>query len=482
MPMTMQHQNPYDGDEKRPNVIWFMVDQMRMHAMSIAGDPNVHTPNLDRLVRDGTWFKNAVSGFPLCCPARGSFITGQYPHKCVPGHEFGMAEETETIADVFNANGYDTSYFGKWHLNGWHEGYGRGGWNLVEKERRGRFKTWVGYENNNSQYDCWVHGHRDESDVDLYKLPGHETDCLTDLMLDHIETHKDESFFSVCSVQPPHDPYSAPAEFAGNHNPANLSLRPNVPPIPRIEEQARQTLAGYYALIEHIDYNVGRVLDKLYELGIDDHTYIVFFSDHGDQHGSHGFTHKMTPLEESIRVPMMIWGGRRYNYRGRAQVPQVMNHIDVPTTTLGLCGIAPGKDMVGYDYSPIPRSIAWGRGACEDAPTEAYLQCVVPTQHGPSIDLPWRGIVTQDGWKYVAIEGQPLYMYNLNEDPYELHNMAHHAHAKGKRKELNNKLAEWIEKTDDSFTLPEFNDHGQPELTMSATEEYKQSMQWYERS
>jgi arylsulfatase A-like enzyme len=211
----MQHQDPYAGTDKKPNVIWFMVDQMRAQAMSIAGDPNIHTPNLDRLCRDGTWFKNAVSGFPLCCPARGSFITGQYPHKCVPGHEFGMDSALETVADPFNEAGYHTAYLGKWHLNGWHEGYGRGGWHIIDKERRGRFQTWIGYENNNSQFDCWVHGHDGNQDVELYKLPGHETDALTDMLLEQIEKHKDENFFHVCSVQPPHDPYSAPAQWAG---------------------------------------------------------------------------------------------------------------------------------------------------------------------------------------------------------------------------------------------------------------------------
>ena len=138
--------------------------------------------------------------------------------------------------------------------------------------------------------------------------------------------------------------------------------------------------------------------------------------------------------------------------------------------------------MQGYDYSPLIRQAPWdGRPACDDAPTEAYLQCVVPTQHGPSIDLPWRGIVTEDGWKYVAIEGQPLYMYDLSEDPYELHNMAHHAEYKNKRHELNTLLQTWIDKTDDTFTLPEFNDIGQPVLANTVTEEFKKTGNSYTR-
>jgi arylsulfatase A-like enzyme len=192
----------------------------------------------------------------------------------------------------------------------------------------------------------------------------------------------------------------------------------------------------------------------------------------------------MTPLEESIRVPMMIWGGRRYNYRPRTQVDYVINHVDVPVTTLGLCGLKPKTQVDGYDYSPIVRKKPWGDPvpACADAPEEALLQCVVPTQHGPSIDLPWRGIVTRDGWKYVALEGQPLYLYNLNEDPYELHNMAHHAHAKGQRRALNERLRNKIAEAGDSFTLPAFTETGSPVLAEQATAAFKESAQWYERN
>jgi arylsulfatase A-like enzyme len=160
----------------------------------------------------------------------------------------------------------------------------------------------------------------------------------------------------------------------------------------------------------------------------------------------------------------------------------VMNHVDVPVTTLGLCGLQTKSQAAGYDYSPIIRKKPRGdNSACEDAPEEAYLQCVVPTQHGPSIDLPWRGIVTRDGWKYVALEGQPLYLYDLNEDPYELHNMAHHAHARDKRHEMNERLSTWIDKTDDSFTLPVFTQQGNPELSQQVTDEFKDKLHWHEK-
>ena len=74
----------------RPNIIWFIDDQHRAQAAGYMGDPNLATPNLDRLAQEGINFTQAVSGFPLCCPYRGSMLTGRYPHHCVPGHEYQL--------------------------------------------------------------------------------------------------------------------------------------------------------------------------------------------------------------------------------------------------------------------------------------------------------------------------------------------------------------------------------------------------------
>ena len=94
-------------------MIWVLTDQQRAMMLSCNGDPNVHTPNIDALADMGVNFTRAVSGYPLCCPFRGSMLTSRYPHECVPGHEYQMPPEMPTIADVFNENGYHTAYFGK---------------------------------------------------------------------------------------------------------------------------------------------------------------------------------------------------------------------------------------------------------------------------------------------------------------------------------------------------------------------------------
>ncbi len=439
------------------NAIWVFGDQHRAQALSCNGDPNLSTPNLDRLAAEGQNCDRAVSGFPLCCPFRGSLLTSRYPHECVPGHEYPLPPDMPTVADVFNDHGFDTAYFGKWHLGGFKERNGRAAHYIIPPDQRGHFNTWIGYENNNSQWDCWVHGGAGE-DAFHYRLPGYETDALTDMLIDYIRRQGEARaagqttpFFAVLSVQPPHNPYVAPEPWMARHVPGQIALRPNVPPVGWVEARARRELAGAYAQIENLDWNFGRVRRALAEAGLDLDTHILFFSDHGDIHGSHGQFLKTAPWEESIRVPFII-GGLHPQYEGRTGRPDVLiNHVDVAPTTLGLCGIDKPDWMRGYDYSGIRLKSRPQVGV----PDSAFIQSVIPTGHGDSVDRPWRAVVTRDGWKYVVLEGQPWLMFNLNDDPYELANLAHNTRFGTERKHLQDRLAQWIDETGDCFVLPE---------------------------
>lgn len=438
--------------QKKPNVIWIMSDQQRAMLLSCNGDPNVNTPNIDTLAALGVNFTRAVGGFPLCCPFRGSMLTGRYPHHCVPGHEYRLPPEMPTIADVFNENGYHTAYFGKWHLDGFHERDGRAAMHIIPPERRGHFQSWVGYENNNSQYDCWVHGGEGERAFH-YRLPGYETDCLTDLLLEYLDGRKEseQPFFAVLSVQPPHNPYIAPPEYMRRHNPATMRMRPNVPEVAAIQERARREYAGACAMVENMDDNVGRIRRKLEETGMLDNTHILYFSDHGDMHGSQGLFLKTNPYEESVRVPFILSGGRtHYGVRSSARVDYPLNHVDIAPTTLGLCGIKKPDWMEGTDYSAVRLG-----GPLPEYPDSAYIQSVIPTGHQNSTEFAWRGVVTRDGWKYVCFENMPWLLFNLNDDPYEQVNMAHNSLYKDKRHELNERLRRWVEETGDRFPVPE---------------------------
>lgn len=443
----------------RKNVLWILSDQQRAQALGICGDPNVSTPNLDMLSKTGVHFTGAVSGFPLCCPFRGSMLTGLYPHKAVPGHEERLNPNQKTIAHVMNENGYDTFYLGKWHLDGFHESEGRAAHHIIPPERRGGFKTWVGFENNNSQWDSWVHGGEGENAFHC-RLDGYETDALTDRMLTYLDEKGQQKkqgdgtpFFAVLSVQPPHDPYIAPPEDMARHNAGTVQFRENVPNVPRVRAQAADELSGYYAMIENLDRNIGRILENLRKNDLYFDTHIVFFSDHGDMLGSHGQFRKMTPHEEAVRVPFIISGESPmgYNSRGCGKLPDVLiNHADIAPTTLGLCDIPVPDWMQGVDYAHY-RVLDHKRF---EEPDSAYLQSVIPTMHGDSVDRPWRGVITKDGYKYVCFAGIPWLMFNLNEDPLEQVNIAFNTIYRKKLIELNEKVRAWSVKLDDPFDIP----------------------------
>ena len=205
-------------------------------------------------------------------------------------------------------------------------------------------------------------------------------------------------------------------------------------------------------MVENLDWNVGRIRRKLEELGLAENTHILFFSDHGDMHGSHGMFHKTNPYEESIRVPFIMSGG--YSHYGvcagrKADYP--ISSVDIAPTTLGLCGIPVPEWMQGTDYSALRTK--WNPGV--EYPDSAYIQSVIPTRHGDSTDSAWRGVITRDGWKYVCLPNTPWLMFNLNEDPYELANLAHNTVFNAKRIELNERLRKWVHDTGDDFPVPE---------------------------
>lgn len=344
--------------------------------------------------------------------------------------------------------GYDCGYTGKWHLDGHND------MSFVPRERRGRFDTWVGYENNNAQYDCWVHGHdtqgRDDTKALAEKLDGYETDVLTEHFLNFLEKPRTQPFFGILSVQPPHDPHNAPEAFLKNYDPATLELRPNVPPVSSVEERAREDLAGYYAQIENLDENVGRILNFLDTCGLSENTWVFFFSDHGDMHGSHGYWRKSSPWEESVRIPFIVKAPKHITH-APASTPSPLNHVDIAPTALGLCGLDVPDTMMGTDWSHI---FDTQKQPTSKPPRSAYLQQVFRKRFD-CLNRTWRGVRTDDGWKYVCLEGQPLGMFNLNEDPYELNNLAFKDPFNDKREELQAELAKWIEQTGDSFTPPE---------------------------
>ena len=269
-------------------------------------------------------------------------------------------------------------------------------------------------------------------------------------------------FFAVLSVQPPHGPNVPPTNppyGVPRIHPADIELRRNVPVNPRLEQRARLNLAGYYAMIENLDYNIGRIRAALTDMAVDRDTYVVFFSDHGDMMGSHGQFGKSAPWEEAIRVPFIVHrAGGAYNMRvGSSDAP--LNHVDIAPTSLGLCGIAKPEAMAGYDYSAhcIRVDAAEYRGASrpDREPQSAYLQQIPPKLHAHTVNRPWRAVVTRDGWKYACTPGSDWMLFDTANDPYEQANYVFDAACQEQKEHCHRLLAHWIESTGDRFPLPD---------------------------
>lgn len=435
----------------RTNVIWIFGDQHRGQALGYRGDPNVATPRLDALAEEGVSYDRAITNCPLCSPARGTLLTGRYPHAAVSGHQRQLDPKQPTIAHAFNDAGYHTAYFGKWHLDGFDEATGLAGLHEVPKERRGGFQQWLGYENNNAPWDCRVHGDHPGYQKPT-RLQGFETDALTDLFIEHLEGRAEAGspFFASLSVQPPHDPYLAPAGFNRGRNAGSIVLRANVPPIARCDEQARRELSGYYSSIENLDYNVGRIVDALDQTRLADDTIIMFFSDHGDQLGSHGQFRKTGPFQESLSVPLIISGQRkRYKYM-YPNSGHAVSLVDLVPTTLSLCDLPIPGWVQGSDFSA---TFARERST-PPPPVAAFFGLFEPTGHPNSMDRAFRGVISGDGWKYVVVEGSPFMLHNLNEDPYEQANHVFNPCYSEERERLHGMLKRHLDKVSDPFVLP----------------------------
>ncbi|MBT4504565.1 MAG: sulfatase [Gemmatimonadetes bacterium] len=411
-----------------PNVVLVFGDQWRAQATGYAGNPNVETPHLDRLARESVNFTHAISGCPVCSPARASLLTGQLPltHRVIV-NDVCLNDESTSLADAFKGAGYDAGYIGKWHV----DGHGRS--NYIPPERRQGFDYWKVLEcthdyNNSPYYAC-------DSEEKLC-WEGYDAIAQTRDAQDYIRDRDGEKpFLLVLSWGPPHAPYhTAPEKYREMYRPEEIELAPNVPETHA--EIAREQLAGYYAHCTALDDCVGDLLDTLDEEGIADDTIFLFFSDHGDMIGAHGMDKKQKPWEESIRIPFLF----RYPGllgRGGKEVDALIDLPDVMPTLLSLCDIPIPDSVEGLDYS------AYLQGGEDPSDGSALLTCPHPFgQWWPGLGgRAYRGLRTQR-YTYARVLEGPWLLYDNREDPYQQTNLI----GKKEHRDLLYELDAWLQR------------------------------------
>ena len=310
---------------RQPNVVVFLTDDQGWGDLSIHGNRNLSTPNVDSLVRDGATFGNFYV-CAVCAPTRAEFLTGRYhPRTGVSGVSRGegrLNPDETTIADVFKSAGYATGAFGKWH-NGTQTPY--------HPNDRG-FDEFYGFTSGH-----WGHYFSPPLDHNGKKVrgKGYVVDDFTDHALKFIRANKGKPFFCYIPYNTPHSPMMIDDRFYERFKDLDPGMRHRDPE----REDVMMTRAAL-AMCENIDWNVGRVLKQLDRLKLRDDTIVIYFCDNGPNsyRWNGGMKGRKGSVDEGgLRSPLFVrWPN---GIQAGTRVPQVTGAIDLLPTIAGLAGV-----------------------------------------------------------------------------------------------------------------------------------------------
>ncbi len=437
---------------ERPNIVFLISDDQRPDTIHALGNKIIRTPNLDRLVKRGTTFTRATCAHPLCVPVRAEILTGctgfkNGVHPPISQPDLNLA----TWPNTMRLAGYHTWWVGKWHIAGRPSTRGFA-------DSLGLFSS--GQRPPNPQYDYRsqeVTGYRGwmfQTD-DRRLMPEHGYGLTPDISaqfadaaIEFIRRAPAEPFFLQVNFTAPHDPLLIPTSYKNAYDPASIPLPGNflprhpfdhgnysgrdekLLPWPRTPEAIRSDLAVYYAVISHLDEQVGRILDALDETGQRQNTIIIYSSDHGLALGSHGLMGKQNMYEHTINVPFILAGpGIPEGERQEAQCYL----RDLFPTVCELTGVSIPESVQGKSLVPI---------------LHRQVSEVYPFIVGYFRDV--QRMIRKGHWKFVRypkINHEQL--FDLNSDPLEMHSLIGTAEHQAKADELRVELSDWLRDHDD---------------------------------
>ncbi len=367
----------------KPNILFLIADDQRFDTIGALGNPDIRTPNLDRLVMRAASFTHAhipggTSG-AVCMPSRAMFNTGRTLFH-IENEGQNIPSTHTTLGEAFRNAGYTAFGTGKWH-NGtasYARSFNAGGsiffggmwdhWNVpvCHYDPSGRYGNTVDitpdffYGNRTVKVNC-----------DTIRPGYHSTELISDTAKNFIENYGGQDpFLCYVSFMAPHDPRTMPEKFKRMYDPEKIKLPPNympehsfdfgirdirdevLAPYPRTETEVKRHTAEYYAMISHLDDAVGGILETLEKKGLTGNTIVVFTGDNGLAVGQHGLMGKQNHYEHSIRVPLIFAGP------GIPQGQRIDNYaylLDILPTLCGLCGIPVPPSVEGNDLTPMMR-------------------------------------------------------------------------------------------------------------------------------
>ncbi len=451
--------HPTVDRETRPNIVLIIIDDLGWMDTGVYGSSFYETPNIDRLLLSGARFTQFYTASPVCSPTRASIMTGKHPARLQITNWIG-GEQSErllqadylrqlplkevTLGEAFKEAGYATGYIGKWHLGA--EGY------LPDMQG---FDTAIAV-NHAGQPGSYFYPYEND-DWPVTNVPGLEdgapgdylTDRLTDKALEYLDKHADEPFLLIFSHYAVHTPLQSKDSVTRSYEAKAAALprteRPAIlPEGTRAQTKQRQDHAVYAGMIESTDESVGRVLDKLEELGIASHTVVVFMSDNGGLStlvkGRTSMPTSNLPLragkgwlyEGGIRAPLIVrWPGMMVGLRA---IEQPAVSMDLYPTLLEIAGIQtrPMQHVDGVSLVPVLEG--WS------GPKREALFWHFPHYHG-SGNVP-SGAVRVGDYKLVEwFEDGRIELYDLAGDVGETEDLA--ATMPEKAEELRTLLDDW---------------------------------------
>lgn len=413
--------------QNRPNIIYIMTDQQSAIAMSCAGNPDVHTPNMDRLAAHGVRFTNAYTAMPLSGPARAAMFTGYMPS------ESGMLENEMPLADSLRHNtlgtlvrnaGYDCAYAGKWHVNTISIPDGEFGFrNIKDNGDAGIAEACIDYLRNRPKGPFFL--------VASYTNPHNICEFARGQKTPMARIPSPASV-EECPNLPENfavSPYDASVLQFEKHQ--NYSLYPTTSYTP---DDWRRLRFAYYRLCEAVDAEIGKIVDEIDRQNLWKNTVVIFASDHGDGHGAHQWNQKTALYEEVNNVPFIVCvpGGRN---AGKVSEALVNSCIDLMPSICDWTGAEMPAGRHGRSFRSYAEKGAEGP---EYIVTETNFNQTSGT-------FGW--MVRSARYKYVLYDkGQYREMlYDMSSDRGEMTNLAVEARYADIVREHRAVLRQWIE-------------------------------------
>ena len=419
-----------EKQEKRPNIILLLADDLGYGDLSCFGSPAVNTPNLDKLASQGFKSTNFYSASAVCTPTRASVLTGRYPLRFDIRKHFGdrtqfLPESATTVAELLRDNGYKTAHVGKWHLGGLHvdesgkrlenqPGPGQHGFDFYQTQiEQQPLRSRMGRERTIFRKGGTVlirNGKRIGEDHPFYTK--HFTDANGDYAIELIEkfSAEDQPFYLNLWWLVPHKPYEpAPEPHWSNTESEGIS-----------DDQHR-----FRSMVQHMDAKVGQILDKLDELGIADNTIILFTSDNGAAfEGNIGdLKGGKTDLHEGgIRVPMIVRWPASID---AGQTRHEFGHSnDLLPTFCEAAGVELPENLPLDGRSLLPQLT--GQKSTEEARGTVFWQLNLYKKiqrHYPKPNPYATEVAMQGKWKLLSLDGDPVELFDIEADPNEKNNL-----------------------------------------------------------